>query len=87
MAAEEIKPKWDAIPPDVNVLLCHQPPAGINDGGTGCPQLLRRISRLSNLKLCVFGHVHEAKGISKRNGVTFVNAAQKVTPGPCTVEV
>lgn len=87
LTADEIKPKWDAIPSDVNVLLCHQPPAGIHDGGRGCPQLLRRISRLPSLKLCVFGHVHEQKGISKRNGITFVNAAQKVIPGPCTVEV
>jgi predicted phosphodiesterase len=35
----ELQQKWDLIPSDTDVLVTHGPPAGVLDGGTGCPRL------------------------------------------------
>ncbi len=80
---------WDIIPDDTDVLITHGPPEGILDttigfGQTyridedvehcGCPILLNRVVKIKP-KLHVFGHVHEAYGVKKAYGCTFVNAA------------
>jgi Icc-related predicted phosphoesterase len=59
------------IPDDVDIIVSHTPPYGVcdkagNGSFCGSQALLKRINSLSNLKLVVCGHVHEAKG---RNGV------------------
>ncbi len=77
LPSDELKKKWDAIPVDTNVLVCHQPPAGLLDAGRGCQHLHRTVQRLPKLRLCVYGHVHEAAGMEYRDGVLFCNAAQK----------
>jgi len=41
----------------------------------GCPTLLERIKELKQLKLHVFGHVHEGYGQEEHFGVKFVNAS------------
>ena len=41
----------------------------------GCPTLLERIKELKQLKLHVFGHVHEGYGEAEHFGVKFVNAS------------
>jgi calcineurin-like phosphoesterase family protein len=79
---------WSKIPLDTEILLTHGPPHGILDstypGDTraGCPELLKREIQLPNLKLHVFGHLHESYGREdvkdKANPskiLTFVNAA------------
>lgn len=79
-----IKDHWDKIHPDTDILVTHGPPYKILDEAqnpdgtithTGCPVLAQKIQELSNLKLHVFGHIHEAKGIHIRDKKIFVNAS------------
>jgi len=77
---EDIKRYWDVIPDDVNILVTHGPPFGIldmcmNGDVVGCEDLLTRIKSLKELKLCQFGHIHEAAGYEFNNGIHFVNAS------------
>lgn len=84
---KEIKQVWDQIPEDTDILVTHGPPATVLDvvphaygyDHTGCVDLMNKISNLPNLKLSIFGHIHEAAGALKKvvNGraVTFINAA------------
>lgn len=77
----DIKPHWDMIPLDTDILITHGPVKGYLDltmGGdvTGCPYLLERISELKKLKLHVCGHIHEAYGrVIFPDGQVFVNAS------------
>jgi Icc-related predicted phosphoesterase len=78
---DEIGRYWDMIPDDTQVLMTHSPPEGILDfyGGreAGDDRLADTVHRrLKDLKLHVFGHIHEGAGQAQRNGVLFVNAAQ-----------
>ena len=71
---EAIKRYWDAIPEDVNILVTHGPPKGILDmtmsgENVGCEDLLYRLPYLEQLKLVVFGHIHEHAGCELINGV------------------
>ena len=71
--------EWAKIPDDTQVLLTHGPPSGILDKtvdgtGCGCPALCRRIRELNALKLHVFGHIHDSRGILE-NDVVLVNAS------------
>lgn len=77
---EAIKRYWDAIPEDVNILVTHGPPKGILDmtmsgDNVGCEDLLYRLPYLEQLKLVVFGHIHEHAGCELINGVYYVNAS------------
>jgi predicted phosphodiesterase len=81
---------YEAIPKDTNVLISHGPPFGIRDkmadngphsylgGGQniGCGELYDILPSLTQLRLMVFGHVHESYGTYERDGVTYINAAQ-----------
>lgn len=76
----DIKKEWDQIPDDVNILVTHGPPYQILDevdhgDFVGCEELHNRIKRLSDLKLHVFGHIHEGRGMKMHNGVTYINAS------------
>jgi Icc-related predicted phosphoesterase len=80
---------WSMIPDDVNVLITHGPPRGILDLSYYYPRLglatepehagdddLRtRVKQLSDLKLHVFGHVHDSYGVETIDGTTYVNAS------------
>lgn len=76
----EIKPHWDMIPEDVDVLITHGPPFGILDKTeytkehVGCPQLLEKIKKIKP-KVHVFGHIHEARGSHIENDTIFINAS------------
>ena len=80
-AGETIKPHWDMVPSDTNVLVTHGPIRGFLDRTTsgesvGCPYLRDRISELKELNLFVSGHIHEGYGIFETgNGVKLVNAS------------
>eukprot|EP01115_Flamella_aegyptia_P008683 TRINITY_DN36152_c0_g1_i1.p1 TRINITY_DN36152_c0_g1~~TRINITY_DN36152_c0_g1_i1.p1 ORF type:complete len:206 (+),score=14.41 TRINITY_DN36152_c0_g1_i1:46-663(+) len=93
MKEDDTNPYYDQIPDDVNILIIHGPPLGIQDGGLGCPVLLNRIKELTQLKLVVFGHVHRAHGVTEQFGITFVNAAMCGSEGytlkwdPITVDI
>ena len=83
----DIKRHWDLIPNNTEILITHCPPYGILDevvqiGGfpysppnlAGCQDLLNKIKE-TNVKLSVFGHIHEARGIIYKDLVTYVNAS------------
>lgn len=82
-----IKPHWDRIPDDINILITHGPPLGILDqltwvDGTprsdrvGCHFLRERIRELKDLDLHFFGHIHHWGGHQvHEDGVSFYNAA------------
>ena len=80
---DPIKEMWDLIPDDTDILITHGPPLGIQDQTdskhgkfAGCEELRNTINyRLKNLKLHVFGHIHEGYGSVQVNGVTYVNAS------------
>jgi len=76
---EDIQKHWDLIPKDSEVLITHGPPYGIldlttNNLNVGCEALLSTMDRL-NIKLHVFGHIHEAHGEQQLKGTQFVNAS------------
>lgn len=79
---EELKQKWSLIPDDVDVLITHTPPNGIKDyvkswtGNkyVGCEMLRSRLEEI-NPSVNIFGHIHEAYGVSYVNNTTFVNAS------------
>ncbi|SPO02307.1 uncharacterized protein DNG_04980 [Cephalotrichum gorgonifer] len=68
----DVRTVWpNKIPPDTEVLLTHGPPRGhLDEGGKGCPQLLREIWR-ARPRLVVFGHIHPGHGTEhlEYNGV------------------
>jgi Icc-related predicted phosphoesterase len=75
-----IRKIWDKIPLDTDVLITHGPPMNILDqvargGNVGCEELRKVIFEKLNLKLHVFGHIHEAYGQAEIDGVKFVNAS------------
>jgi len=76
---EEIKKHWDLIPNQIDVLITHGPPYKILDQTirneiVGCKDLLEKINKI-DLKIHVFGHIHEAYGRANINGVKFINAS------------
>lgn len=86
---EELDSLYQAIPYDLDILLTHGPPYGIRDGvpvqerlnedlGTllhvGSHALKKRILEIQP-KLVVFGHIHSAYGVTKQEGITYVNAS------------
>lgn len=83
--------KWAMIPEDTNVLITHGPPYGIGDSTygvssflpehVGCQALRLRVaalSKLNNLKVHAFGHIHEGYGLYTEEsipGIKFINAS------------
>jgi Icc-related predicted phosphoesterase len=62
-----LRPRWDMIPNDVDILITHGPAKYMLDRvlrgqHVGSEELRSRIIRLNNLKLHVFGHIHEEYG-------------------------
>jgi Icc-related predicted phosphoesterase len=72
-----IREMWDKIPLDTNILITHGPPFGTLDKALhryglkgeddtytfqGCEDLSDKILELKELKLHVFGHIHESYG-------------------------
>lgn len=50
------------VPDGTDLLLVHGPPRGyLDQGGKGCPHLLREIQRVKP-KIVVFGHIHQGRG-------------------------
>lgn len=80
-----IKPHWDMIPEDTDVLLTHSPPYRILDellyvDGTpkgefaGCEELAKRI-RIVKPDLHFFGHIHCGYGEKHIDGTSYYNVA------------
>ena len=66
------------IPEDTDILITHAPPMGIMDFDGrrqyGSEILLQKVSEI-NLKLHLFGHIHNAHGIQRINDIIFSNGA------------
>lgn len=79
---EKIAKYWDMIPKDTNVLITHGPSMGIGDYikdqmvNVGCEELETKVRyELPELKLHVFGHIHDAYGKKTEGNTTYVNAS------------
>ena len=78
---DELMEHWKKIPDNTNVLITHGPPYGVLDRlvpsqiDVGDYDLLEKIKRLKDLKLHVFGHIHEEHGIEDKLGFPCVNAS------------
>jgi len=77
---EEIQTYWQKIPLYTDILITHGPPKKILDTtykghNVGCADLMNAIHTLPELKLHVFGHIHEAYGMHVENNCTFINAS------------
>jgi Icc-related predicted phosphoesterase len=82
---EKIKRHWDAIPDDTQILITHGPAYQIRDRvmnrynpkgeNVGCLDLRARIEQLKELKLHVFGHIHDEAGASKIGQYIAANAS------------
>jgi predicted phosphohydrolase len=75
--------RWAEIPATTDVLITHGPPLGTLDQNArgehlGCPALAEAVRRVRP-RLHVFGHIHEAYGMSEADGISSVNASS------CTV--
>jgi Icc-related predicted phosphoesterase len=76
----DIKKHWDLIPADTEILITHGPPSYIRDWvkfeeHVGCADLSHKILTTPSIKLHVFGHIHEARGYTYQDGITYVNAS------------
>lgn len=81
---KEIARHWKKIPENTQILIVHSPPYGILDTvegngiHLGCEELKKRVDKLKDLKLSVFGHIHTGGYTNNSveiNGVKFVNAS------------
>lgn len=87
--------EWAKVPEGVDVLVSHCAPFGVldrneGDNFTGCDVLMDNIVRVRP-KLCLFGHIHEAYGVTSKilNGspcvfanCSVVNRERKVVNKP-----
>ncbi len=92
----KIRQYWEQIPDKTDILITHGPP--LHHGDTiisgeqvGCKDLLEVINE-KRPTYHLFGHIHEAYGITKNKHTTFINASvlnhkYKMTNPPITIEV
>ena len=83
----ELKEVWDEIPDNTNILISHGPPMGILStvrvvergvegiDECGCYDLYNRIQELKDLKLHIFGHIHDSYGTIDIGNITHINAS------------
>lgn len=93
---DRAKEIWGKIPEDVNVLITHGPPKGHLDSvgpwSVGCEVLAEQLPRLKDLKLHVFGHIHEDFGFMETPQALFYNVSAldehyKNKRGPVVIEL
>lgn len=76
---ETLLRRFLAIPSNTDVLITHCPPAGRQDlvshSHVGSSELAARLVGLNQLKLHVFGHIHEGYGLMTGMSHLSVNAA------------
>lgn len=71
--------RWALVPESVDVLLTHGPPRGVLDTtfdgkAVGCEELEVARARIRP-RLHLFGHIHEAYGTHREDGILSVNAS------------
>jgi len=72
--------KWNLIPDETNILICHSPPKFYGDKTRdgefcGSESLTWRIGQLKQLQLVCFGHIHSGYGTYNSGNVTLANAS------------
>lgn len=76
---DEQEEYFSRIPEGLDILVSHGPPLGIldtNGVGENCGSaILRRHVERVVPKVCIFGHIHEARGYTEYNGTKFLNVA------------
>lgn len=94
------KQKFEEIPSDTDILVCHQPPYGLGDftdqgEHVGCPFLRERIEEIKP-KLVFCGHIHPAardeqyiadNGVTKVYNVAMCDDHHKLVRQPLVVEI
>lgn len=75
----EIKPHWDNIPENTDILITHGGPYSILDQtiygqSVGCEYLYDRIKHIKP-DLHIFGHIHAAKGEKHFDGTSYYNVS------------
>lgn len=90
--------KFEKIDSDIDILLSHCPPLNVLDfvpgpkGGEHCgsSSLMDKILQVKPIYV-IFGHIHEAYGKVKKDGITFINCSvldgqYRMTNKPVVVE-
>lgn len=77
---------WAKVPADVDVLVTHGPPNGILDKTVtglrvGDEALLKEVVSRVRPRFHVFGHIHEAYGVTRVGKTAFVNCATSTLLG------
>ena len=96
---KELSKKWELIPDNIDILLCHSPPYRIMDKvehnnftrHIGSKSLLKRIKEIKP-KIVAFGHNHNCYGIVEKEGIKFINCSllnekYKMTKEPIVLEI
>lgn len=71
---------YNHIPQSTEVLISHGPPKDILDlctsGNVGSVALANRVKQLNNLKISIFGHIHDSHGLLAHNdGIIYINSS------------
>lgn len=74
-----IEKHWNLIPDNTEILITHGPPFGKMDANannfrTGCEDLLKTVNKIKP-NYHIFGHIHEAYGMTYNEHTTFINAS------------
>ena len=74
------KEAWKKIPKSTDVLITHGPPLGRGDktqenGHAGCYDLMVAVQERVKPRVHVFGHIHEAAGVTFDGETLYVNAS------------
>ena len=73
---------YKKIPDNTDIIISHAPPFGIHDEvpgknspiHTGSTSLRTRVLQVKP-KLCIFGHIHDAYGLTTQDSITFANVS------------
>lgn len=76
--------QWSQIPPTVDILVTHGPPKNVLDEyiwaedseHIGCEMLNKAVFQ-KKPRLHLFGHVHDSRGITVEESITFINGSIK----------
>lgn len=75
---DDLRKIWDNIPSDIDIVITHCPPFGINDQvngiSQGCPALRDRIKEIKP-KYLIHGHIHEGYGVYQDENTVYINAS------------
>lgn len=78
---EALKPLWDRIPNETQVLVTHEAPLNCSSAFFGSKSLLEKTNQLKNLKYHIFGHSHSRVRLH-RNDKIYVNCSYtEYSPG------